>query len=154
MTRSGPDRTVLVGSPAPEFAAKTLSGDAVAVPSDFRDGYVLVDFWATWCGPCRAEKPFLKQAQEQFGDRKLKIIGVSIDAGNASGVKSFVDREGITWPIVHDDKQALAQKFGVEAIPALFLIDGSTGKIVATGDELRGEQLIRTLSANLPGGAT
>lgn len=116
------------GKAAPDFARAALDGRSVQL-SQYAGQVVLLDFWATWCGPCRAEIPNLKKVREEFAGRGFEVIGVSLDDGGAALVRSFVEREGIAYPIVMGDAELAELYGGVEAIPTAFLIDRD-GRIV------------------------
>ena len=134
---------------APTFTATTIDGKAVAFPGDFSGKKVLLVFWATWCTPCRAEMPHLREAHEKLAARGLEIVGVSVDTKAPDSVKKFADEQKLIWRHVYDNKADVARKFGVEGIPALFLVDGATGKILASGEALRGDDLVKVLEKYL-----
>lgn len=114
------------------------------------DKVVLVDFWATWCGPCVAEMPNVIAAYEKYKEKGFEVIGISLDEDKAA-VEKFVSDKGMTWPQYFDGKgweNELAQKFGIGSIPATFLI-GKGGKIVASN--LRGPALEEAIEDALGG---
>lgn len=134
------------GVVAMDFTQNDTTGKPVKL-SDFRGKYVLVDFWASWCKPCRAENPNLLKAYNKFKDKNFTILGVSLD--DADGRKAWlhaVVKDGMPWTQVSELKgfsSKAAVDYGVNAIPANFLI-GPDGKIVARN--LRGDQLEKKLA--------
>jgi len=103
-------------------------------------GLVLVDFWATWCGPCRAELPNVLKTYQKYHAKGFEIVGISLDDDQAK-LTAFIKQQNMVWPQFFDGQgwqNKLAVKYGVESIPATFLLDG-TGKII--GKDLRGEEL-------------
>jgi cytochrome c-type biogenesis protein len=112
-----------IGEPAPAYAAANLEGDTLSLAS-FRGDVVLLNLWATWCGPCREETPYLQSVYEDRADDGLVILGISLDAGDTGPqVASFVEEYGVTYPILHDPAMRGLQLYRVLGLPASFLID-------------------------------
>jgi peroxiredoxin len=139
-------KVTAIGAEAPNFTQATPEGKQVAL-RDYRGKYVLVDFWASWCGPCRAENPAVMKAYNTYKGRNFDVLGVSLDDedGRAKWVKAIQD-DKLTWTQVSDLRgfdNEVAKRYGIQSIPQNFLID-PTGKIVAVN--LRGEELETTLA--------
>ena len=107
---------------APAWELKDLDGKAVKL-SDFKGKVVLLNFWATWCPPCREEIPALIALQNQYKDRGLVVIGVALDSPGAAKVKAFADRMKINYPVVMGDAKTLEAYGNFQAIPTTFFID-------------------------------
>jgi peroxiredoxin len=133
-----------IGSEAIEFTQNDTEGKPVSL-SSFRGKYVLIDFWASWCRPCRMENPNVVRAYEQFKSKNFTVLGVSLDRSKDAWIKAIAD-DKLTWTQVSDLKfwsNEVAQKYKVQSIPQNYLI-GPDGKILAK--DLRGEELIQQLS--------
>ena len=137
-----------LGKTFPDFAEKDTAGRPLSV-SGLKGKVVLVDFWATWCGPCIAELPNVTTAYEKYKGKGFEIVGISLDEDRAA-LDAFVQEKKMTWPQFFDGlgwKNKLAEQYGIQSIPATFLLD-QEGRIVAK--DLRGEQLDRELAKLLP----
>jgi len=106
----------------PVFAEATLDGDTVSSLS-LRGQVVLVNFWATWCGPCRVEMPLLQAMHERHRRSGLVLIGLSVDRGSDGAVRDYVRARGVTYPIAIAGSRAEAAFGGVRGYPTSFLID-------------------------------
>jgi thiol-disulfide isomerase/thioredoxin len=136
------------GDAAPDFEVKTVNGGSLRL-ADLRGKYVVLDFWATWCPPCRAETPNLKAVYESYGKNpKFAMLGLSLDK-TEQAPRDYAREEGIDWDqgfLGAWPKAALPARYGVEGIPAIFLIDPE-GKIAAR--DLRGEGISRAVGLAL-----
>jgi peroxiredoxin len=110
----------VVGAPAPDFSLKTLNGDTVQL-SDLRGKIVALNFWATWCAPCRLEMPDLQARAEQFPDR-LAVLGVNF-AETPEEVAAFRDEVGVDFPLLLDPKADVQGLYRVLGYPTTFFID-------------------------------
>jgi peroxiredoxin len=134
-------KLVALGAIAPEFAQADTAGKMISL-SSFRGKYLLIDFWASWCGPCRAENPNVVKAFNKYKDKNFTILGVSLDQPGAK--QKWIDaihKDGLNWTQVSDLKfwqNEVSTAYGIQAIPQNLLLDPS-GKIIAKG--LRGKDL-------------
>ncbi len=132
-------RNVIVGKQAPDIRLPSPAGDTIKL-SSLRGKYVLIDFWASWCIPCREENPNMVKLYETYNNKGFEIYGVSLDATKDDWVKAIRD-DKLTWTQVSDLKwwqSAAARQYSINAIPATAIID-KEGKIIAR--DLRGEKL-------------
>ncbi len=116
------------GSTAPTWALRDLSGKAVT-SDEFKGNIVILDFWATWCPPCRAEIPGFVDLYKRYAEKGLVIVGVSLDQKGPAAVKPFMDKFRMNYPVAMGDEQIVKAFGGIEALPTTFVID-RTGKIV------------------------
>lgn len=140
-----------VGKRAPEFATTTLDGQAVSL-SDFKGKIVLVNFWATWCGPCRTEMPEFEAIYAQYKDRGFEVLAVNF-LESPEQVQSFVTEVGISFPVLLDESGEINDDlYNVPNYPTSYIIDGN-GVIVARHHGiLLGEQLLEILDSISTGG--
>ncbi|WP_220417335.1 TlpA disulfide reductase family protein [Dyadobacter frigoris] len=134
---------VSLGKQAIDFTATDPQGKFVKL-SDHFGKYLLIDFWAAWCGPCRKENPNLVNAYQKYKDKGFEVFGVSLDKSKENWLRA-IEKDGLVWIQVSDLKywhSEPAELYGVRAIPANFLLD-PTGKII--GKNLRGEELHKKL---------
>lgn len=133
----------MIGGTAPDFTQKTPDGQEMKL-SDLRGKVLLVDFWASWCGPCRRENPNVVRMYNKYKDKGFEILGVSLDKDKARWVKA-IEQDGLTWHHVSDLRgwqNAVAQTYNVSSIPHTILLD-EEGKIIARN--LRGAALEQKL---------
>jgi len=112
-----------LGEPAIEYTAATLAGDSVSLAS-LRGEVVLLNLWATWCVPCRTETPYLQSLFEEHAAEGFRIVGVSLDTGDAAEqVAAFVEEYGVSYTILHDPQMRGMDLYQILGLPATFLID-------------------------------
>ncbi len=136
--RNGPSTPRITQSTvAPDFSLESLDGPAMRL-SDLRGKAVLLNFWATWCGPCKIEMPWFVDLQKQYGPQGLQIVGVAMDDASKEDISKFAKDMGVNYPILIG-KEAVGEQYGgVNALPETFLI-GRDGKIVDKIIGLRGK---------------
>ncbi len=119
---------VAVGAVAPDFRIANIHGGTMTL-SEHRGKVVLINFWATWCGPCRAEMPSMEALYRSHLQHQFEILAISIDTGGPSRVRSYVDDFGFTFPVLLDDDYRVNDLYRVRVAPTSFLVDRQ-GKIV------------------------
>lgn len=142
-------KSLAEGTKFPDFEEKDLDGKPLSI-ANYKGKVVLIDFWATWCGPCVGELPNVLKAYEAHHPKGFEIIGISLDQDEKK-LKSFIESKNMTWAQFFDGKgwgNKLAAKYGVNSIPATYLLDGE-GKII--GKNLRGEALEKAVAKALAG---
>lgn len=141
-------KTVAIGMQAPEFMQYDSEGNPVSL-SSFKGKYLLIDFWAAWCGPCRAENPNVVKAYKKYNDRGFEILGVSLDDARENWLKAVKD-DGLTWTQVSDLKgwsNEVAARYAISSIPSNLLLDPE-GVIIKKN--LRGDDLLSALEELMP----
>lgn len=116
--------------PAPDFALKDENGATVRL-SDYRGKVVLLNFWATWCGPCKVEIPWFVQFESEYKDKGFAVIGISMDEGGWDDVKPYLRRLKVNYRVLMGNDEVAVRYGGVEALPTSFLIDRD-GRIAST----------------------
>lgn len=118
---SAPD-VATVGDRVPDYAATDLDGNHVRL-ADLRGEVVLLNVWATWCYPCRREMPALEAMHRELRDAGLRVVAVSVDAGNAGGdIRDFMEELDLTMDVLHDGRSAVSKAFSTLGVPETFLI--------------------------------
>jgi thiol-disulfide isomerase/thioredoxin len=137
--RSGASLTshLAQSSPAPDFSLQSLDGKTTHL-SDFRGKAVLLNFWATWCGPCKIEMPWFVDLQKEYGAQGLQIVGVAMDDASTEDIAKFAKGMGVNYPILIGKESVGDEYGGVPALPESFLI-ARDGKIVDKIIGLRGK---------------
>ena len=112
---------------APDFALPTLRDEEIRL-ADLRNKVVLINFWATWCGPCRDEMPAMEQLWNRFKDDGFAILAISLDKGSRKRIETFIRKSGLTYPILLDPEEGVSKRYNLVGLPGSYLI-GRDGKI-------------------------
>jgi peroxiredoxin len=110
------------GEPAPNFQLRDMNGQAVSL-SDLRGKIVLVNFWATWCGPCRIEMPAMERLYRTYDRKDFEILAVSTDAQGVAVTRPFQQENQLTFPILHDADFRVGLSYGARTLPMTFMVD-------------------------------
>lgn len=113
----------LVGEPAPDFALKSASGENLRL-SEYRGDVVMINFWATWCGPCRQEMPLLDALYDRYQRVGFRLLGVNIDDDRQQAMQ-MVEELDVSFPVLFDAEKAVSKRYEVEAMPVTVLVDRS-----------------------------
>ena len=137
--RSGrlPTPRITRSTVAPDFSLESLEGKTMRL-SDFRGKAVLLNFWATWCGPCKIEMPWFVELQQKYGSQGLQVVGVAMDDASKEDIAKFAKQMGVNYPVLIG-KEAVGDSYGgIPALPETFFI-GRDGKVVDKILGLRGK---------------
>ena len=136
-----------VGVPAPALSGQTLDGAPITV--EFRNRKTVLLFWASWCGPCRHEQPFLNRMATDDATRGILFIGVDILDHDHAAAKAFEDEFHVPYPSLYDDAGKTAATYNVDAPPSQVLVDGRGIIVARTPGEVSEDQLGRLIQAKL-----
>jgi len=121
--------SALQGKPAPDFSLASVDGKATLKLSDFKGKAVLLNFWATWCEPCKIEMPWFVELQKQYGPQGLQVLGVAMDDTDPKDISEFAHKMGVNYPIAVGKEAVGDQYGGIPYLPSTFYIDRD-GKVV------------------------
>lgn len=110
-----------LNAPAPDFTLKSNQGENLRL-EDFRGQVVMLNFWASWCGPCRQEMPVMDELHAQYKDLGFTVLAVSVDE-NSAEADQFLDAVPVIFPILYDNERAVSELYGVDAMPSTVMID-------------------------------
>ncbi len=135
-------------APAPEFALPAMDGSELRL-SELKGQVVMINFWATWCGPCRQEMPLLQQLQVKYEPLGFTLVGINVEPESA-GARTWLEKVPVTFPILFDRQNQVAERFGVQGMPSSVFVDRS-GNVryvhrgYQPGDESKYADMIRSL---------
>ena len=118
---AGPEPTATVGNVAPDFQLQNLDGQSITL-SGLKGNPVLINFWATWCGPCASEMPYIQEIHNEWSDKGLIVLAINW-AESASEVEQFLQAHNLSLQVLLDTNKVVAQKYGIRAFPTTFFID-------------------------------
>lgn len=121
--------SALQGKPAPDFSLASLDGKTTLKLSDYKGKAVLLNFWATWCEPCKIEMPWFVELQRQYGPQGLQVLGVAMDDTDPKDISEFAHKMGVNYPIAVGKEAVGDQYGGIPYLPSTFYIDRE-GKVV------------------------
>ncbi len=118
---SAPSHSVDVRQQAPDFTLKSLEGINLRL-QEYRGQVVLINFWASWCGPCRQEMPLLDRLHHRYEDTGFAVLGVNVE-GDAAPAQKVVDKTKVTFPVLIDERQKVSEMYSLEAMPSTVVVD-------------------------------
>jgi len=147
--------SALRGKAAPDFELASLDGKTMHL-SDFRGKAVLLNFWATWCGPCRIEMPWFADLQKQYGAQGFQVVAVALDANADNAVAKFAKEVGANYPVLLG-KDSVGDAYGVDAMPQTFYLDRDgkiVNRVIGLGSKKEMEENIKAALATKAGTAS
>jgi len=129
-------------SQVPQFALPTVTDKTLINVENYRGKVVLINFWATWCPPCRKEIPYLVRLYKEFGDKGFMVLGISVDEGGERVVKNFVEKQEIPYPVMLATDEVLRKFGGIAGVPYSFLVD-KNGNVVKSYPGYVAYQILR-----------